>query len=141
MELQFNVAGQFISVVGEPVVVADSQKQITLKFIFDDKWLNTNKTAIIKTGGQIYYALINSDGVVPAEYVPVLKSGLCYFSVYAGDIADDTAIHTANDPFIDILPSGFANGVFPEILTPDMLQQLYNIIGNLETALVAILGV
>lgn len=130
MELQFDIKGQIITIVGEPEIIADSQKQIIAKFNFDSDWENTNKTLVVITGGVAYTQIIDVLDKIDADKMPVLKTGICYFSVFAGDKGDASAIHTANKAELYVFESGLIDGKVPEPPTLSEYEQILGIAVN-----------
>jgi hypothetical protein len=132
VELQFSVNKQIISRIDKEKVVADSRKLISLKFTFTEEWDNIiAKTAIITTDNHSYYVNINAEGIVLAEEMPIIKSGFCYFSVFAGYVEDTAELQTANELFIDVIPSGLKEET-PAPPTPSKYDEIKGIAENAQ---------
>jgi hypothetical protein len=132
LELSFNVTGQTISRADELAVVADSRGIISLAFEFSEEWdAIAVKTAVITTDSHTYYESIDAEGKVSADDIPILKQGLCYFSVFGGYVEDTAELQTANELFINVLPSGLKEEN-PAPPTPGKYDEIKAIAENAE---------
>jgi hypothetical protein len=63
--------------------------------------------------------------------MPILKQGLCYFSVFAGYVEDIAELQTANELFINVVPSGLKTEN-PAPPTPGKYDEIKAIAENAE---------
>lgn len=117
MLISFRITNQIIRCVGKPEIVADSKNYLYAEFIFTPDWDGITKTALFKFDDTPYAMLLGGDNtcVVPAE---VIKSPSFIVSVVGGDRI------TANSVKVLVIPSGYEEGETPEPPTPDIYEQI-----------------
>ena len=117
MLISFRITNQIIRCVGKPEIVADSKNYLYAEFIFTPDWDGITKTALFKFDDTPYAMLLGGDNtcVVPAE---VIKSPSFIVSVVGGDRI------TTNSVKVLVIPSGYEEGETPEPPTPDIYEQI-----------------
>ena len=108
-------------------VVANSKNYLRTKFTFQsDEWNGVKKTASFVSNFDNPVLQIldeNDECLVPPECI---KSGTLSVSVFGGDLI------TTNVCTVTIFESGYIEGVTPEPPTPDVYQQILNLLESLE---------
>ena len=128
MHIKFQVSNQIIKRTDANRVVADSRNYLYAAFSFSKEWQGV-KTAIFKNGDMVKHViLINDECLVPWE---VIKQGKLRVSVFCGDLI------TADEDIVYISQSGYEDGGEPEEPTPDVYQQLIDMLQNIETGVVS----
>lgn len=84
-ELKFKVIGQNIFPLFGEKIVADSKNYFTMSFDFSDEWKNFKKTAVITINNKVYNCVIDNNGKIKADLLPVFEKGALKISVYGGD--------------------------------------------------------
>lgn len=128
MHIKFQVSNQIIKRTDTNRVVADSRNYLYAAFSFSEEWQGV-KTAIFKNGDVVKHAILSNDEcLVPWE---VIKKGKLRVSVFCGDLI------TADEDIVYISQSGYEDGGEPEEPTPDVYQQLIDMLQNIETGVVS----
>ena len=128
--ITFNVYKQKIKRTDTQQIVSDSRNYLHAAITFsDDDWTGI-KTAVFKNGDVVKHAVLddNNECLVPWE---VIKPGILHVSVFCGDLI------TADEDIVYISQSGYEDGGEPEDPTPDVYQQLIDMLQNIETGVVS----
>lgn len=115
---KFYIKGQQIGRKGFVSLVADSRHMISFAFEFDEMWEGLSKTALIKTGGEVHEALIEADGTIADQNMPVLKAGESSVSVIGG------SLYTTAEYKFNVAESGSMG--FPDFVPMDIYSQILN---------------
>lgn len=104
-----------------------------ISFIFPDSWKNYTKTAVFSVEDTVLSVVLNSNNtlctgtdqcIIPFE---VLCEPQFYISVFG--ILGDSRATTTREP-VRVLPSGYAEGDYPQEPTPDEYAQILNAAQN-----------
>lgn len=117
-ELNFKVIGQNILPSFGEKIVADSKNYFTMSFDFSDEWKNFKKTAVITINNKVYNCVIDNNGKIKADLLPVFQKGALKISVYGGDFL------VTEELILNVHPSGYKTGVTPPVVPPDIYSQL-----------------
>ena len=123
MNLSFRVNKQIITRKDRENVVSDSRNYLYAAFSFSEEWIGT-KTAIFKNDENAYCVILYEDRcLVPWE---VIKPKYFTVSVFCGDLV------TANKVIVRVLESGYEEGETPEDPTPDVYQQIIEMLEDIN---------
>jgi len=136
MQMEFSVTGQQLWSKKAPPLASEGEAYLTAKFTFDEHWLGKAKTAVffnnnVKDTDEsvIYYNQVLSnydDCTVPWEVLAAKGSvGVGVFGV------DGNSRITTNFVLVMLPQGSYIDGATPENPTPDLWQQIVEMIQSL----------